>query len=352
MLTAAIAAVSTRRIRCPSPARTDAARSHRAGFLRAPSASPRVIVRDDRNGATREHPSSVAFSRMKSILSALGSPTRSVTVTSGGGSCGHVSRTSARSDREVASRIRIRYRLPAPSKAKNEAPGPRRSARSICPASVPDKTAVSPEMFPRLTKNVGILRRGPFPPEKKGGPLAILFFPCEPAPGGLVLFFHPVALFRQDPGKNQPASPLHPGGDFLLEIDEDLREDVRQDEIVSSLHARKRRRGGIEPVLHAVDPGIFPGDLNRLRVDVDPHCARRPQACRGNPEDPRAGPEIQHPEGQRGGVEGLFQKLEAHPRRLVRPGAECLAGVDGEAAPSGEGRLRLPRRRPGESASR
>src|SRR3989337_1515362 len=190
-------------------AAASATRSQRVRLLFASCASSRGIVRDDRNGATREHPSSVAFSRMKSILSALGSPTRSVTATSGGGSGGHVSSTSARSDREVASRIRIRYRFPSSSKAKNESPGPRRTPRSICTAPVPDKTAVSPEMFPRLTKNVGILRRGPFPPEQKGGPLAILFFPREPRPRGLVLFLHPVALFRQDPGKTQPAYPLH-----------------------------------------------------------------------------------------------------------------------------------------------
>ena len=88
-------------------------------------------MRDDRNGITRETPSSVAFSRMKSILSAFGSPTNRETATSGGGSGRNVSRISARRERDVASRIRIRYRFPSSSKEKKESPTERRRERSM-----------------------------------------------------------------------------------------------------------------------------------------------------------------------------------------------------------------------------
>src|SRR3990170_2762714 len=190
----------------------------------------------------------------------------------------------------------------------------------------------------------GTLGGSPLPSEQEGGPLALFLLPGDPASGGFVLFHHPVALLRQDPRQDQPASPLHPRGDLVLEIDEDLGENVRQDEVVPSLQARQGGRGGVKPVLHAVDPGVFPGHLHRLRVEIDPHGQRRAQAGRGDPEDSRAGPDVQHPAGSRGGVEGFLQELQAHLRRLVRPGAERLAGVDGENDLPGGGRVRLPRR--------
>src|SRR5512143_2029946 len=124
-----------------------ATRSHRDNRFRASAGPSRGIVRDDRNGVTRETPSSVAFSRML-----------------------------ARRERDVASRIRIRYRFPPSSKAKKESPTERRRERSMCPASVPERTAVSPEMFFRSTKKVGIAVSrscsGP-PAEKERRPLPV-----------------------------------------------------------------------------------------------------------------------------------------------------------------------------------
>src|SRR5512143_1321948 len=157
-------------------AAASATRSHRDSRFRASAGSSRGIVRDERNGVTRETPSSVAFSRMKSILSAFGSPANRETATSGKGSGGNTSRISARRERDVASRIRIRYRVPPSSKAKKESPTERRRERSMCPASVPERTAVSPEMFFRSTKKVGIAVSrscsGP-PAEKERRPLPV-----------------------------------------------------------------------------------------------------------------------------------------------------------------------------------
>src|SRR3972149_6067056 len=91
--------------RAPAPAGTrrephsfaaaSATRSHRSNRFRASAGSMRGIVRDDRNGTTRETPSSVAFPGMKSILSAFGRPTRRGTATPGGGAGGDAPRMSA-----------------------------------------------------------------------------------------------------------------------------------------------------------------------------------------------------------------------------------------------------------------
>src|SRR5512143_1162249 len=215
-------------------AAASATRSHRDSRFRASAGSSRGIVRDERNGVTRETPSSVAFSRMKSILSAFGSPTNSETATSGGGSGGNVSRISARRERVVASRIRIRYRFPPSSKAKKESPTERRRERSMCPASVPERTAVSPEMFFRSTRKVGIafLRSRSSPPaEEERRPLSVDGFGEKRGAVLRELLDHPAALLRQDAGENEVAARRRPPQEVGGHVDQDLRDQVPKDQV-------------------------------------------------------------------------------------------------------------------------
>src|SRR5512140_437468 len=212
-------------------AAASATRSHRDIRFRASAGSRRGIVRDDRNGITRETPSSVAFSRMKSILSAFGSPTNRETATSGGGSGGNASRISARRERDVASRIRIRYRFPSSSKAKKESPTERRRERSMCPASVPERTAVSPEMFFRSTKKVGIAFPRSLPTEEEGRPLTVGGFGER---GGAVfheLLDDPAALLRKDTGENEVSARGRTPEEFGGHVDQDLRDQVSEDQV-------------------------------------------------------------------------------------------------------------------------
>src|SRR5512141_1509339 len=270
-------------------AAASATRSHRDNRFRASAGSSRGIVRDDRNGVTRETPNSVAFSRMKSILSAFGSPTNRETATSGGGSGGNASRISARRERDVASRIRIRYRFPLSSKAKKESPTERRRERSMCPASVPERTAVSPEMFFRSTKKVGIAYPRSPPAEEEGRPLSIDGFGME---GGAVfhkLLDHPTALLRKDAGKDEVSARGRPPQELGGHVHQDLRDQVPQDQVEG---AGDRGQGSglrAERIRHAVRHGVPCGDVHRHRVGVDPEDAHRAEARRGDPEDPRSG---------------------------------------------------------------
>src|SRR5512141_325748 len=302
--------------------------SHRDSRFRASAGSRRGIVRDERNGITCETPSSVAFSRMKSILSAFGSPTNRETATSGGGSGGNASRISARRERDVASRMRIRYRFPPSSKAKKESPAERRRERSMCPASVPERTAVSPEMFFRSTKKVGIAfpRSCSCPPSKEERrPLPVDGFGEK---GGAVfheLLDDPAALLRKDAGENEVPARGRPPQEVGGHVDQDLRDQIAKDQVEG---AGDRGQGGrlrAEHVRHPVFQGVLRGDGHRHGVGVDREDTLRAEARRGDPEDPRSRPHVEGVPGGRREIEHILDHPQAHSRGLVGAGSEGQA---------------------------
>src|SRR5512141_204602 len=281
-------------------AAASATRSHRDSRFRASAGSSRGIVRDDRNGVTCETPSSVAFSRMKSILSAFGSPTNRETATSGGGSGGNASRISARRERDVASRIRIRYRVPPSWKAKRESPAERRRERSMCPASAPERTAVSPEMFFRSTKKVGIAFPWSPPAEKEGRPLSLDGFGEKDGADFHELLDHPAAFLRKDAGEDEVSARGRAPQELGGHVHQDLRDQVPQDQVEGAGDRGKGSGLRAERVRHAVRQGVPRGAVHRHGVGVDREDALRAEARRGDPEEPRSRTDVEGVAGGRG----------------------------------------------------
>ncbi len=112
---------------------------------------------------------------------------------------------------------------------------------------------------------------------------------------------------------------------------EDAGDEIGEDDVERWLAARHAARARRDASRDPVPPGVRDRGLDGDRIGIDPERARRAETDRGDGEDPRTAPHVEHARAvDDAAVGSRLERREAQARRRVQAGPERHPRVEGE----------------------
>jgi hypothetical protein len=150
---------------------------------------------------------------------------------------------------------------------------------------------------------------------------------------------------HEDAGRDQVSVRSELRTKRISQVDEHVRNQVGEDEVVWSASTRQRADMGLQPIANGIARRVCHRCIDRDRIGVEGVDARRTElGCRDR-EDPRAAAHVEDGRPVHESTVGeRFQRDEAETRRRVMAGAEGPAGVELDDDLVGARPVRTPRR--------